>query len=780
MKSFFKTLQRQIFSLQFLGVFLAVVFVFNVVPSLSFVVFDQFSPVETALANSDAEPQSLRDTLNDPDAKNIRAKVSEIASLFVGLFVPLIAILVKFIGVLMGDDYIFGNAGSDGNNIAQLLYELWDIVRTIVNYGFLLMLLFYAVMNIVPWGTDDYNIKNVLPSLVLAIVVVNLTWFGVRVVFDVVDVTSRIVYGLPEALTAGEKNAELSRKCVLSTKANQKDVFEDGSKEPKAEATQKSEGDHIYVHGNCYPAYVGVHFEKALSGNSVYTEKDANIDDKIERLKDQKKDASESVQKSIDKQIENLNAIKEQVKNGGGVVDYGTMVIYWTDFDYDKFDESGIAQLFAFSIMQIQNLPRTAYSNISNLALKKDGVVQDIKEGSTGGWTALFINTVASLIIMVLVGLLFVMMLINLFFRVIILWVNIIASPLMAFQIAWKGPGNGANPASDFLGAAVFLKHAFAPVIMGIPLVIGFIMITIGKSHDFVMDGQSGNVTDFTGPLIDGIHDVHQLFFYIMTIAILWIGGVKAVEATTAEFVQSTFISPIKGGVESIAGAIAKAPLYMQFIPVGDVDKDSPGVEKASLSNIFSDIPQGFKNTINVNNDSFTNMLRGVDSNPNNSATDRFFNNNSTIRHNRDPIVRELENLNDINPSTFNNYQNVSSEEDLVNQYLDSHQGLRALLNNADIGLQSLIQLEWESRNKGRNATTDRDAIDHVSAVMSSARNVIDRSQANQQPQGNASPAPVPTTGTTNAGTAPAPVAPNAAPTPATPGQPGGAGPNTN
>lgn len=579
-------------SLRWIGILLAGALCVNIIPSIASVIFEQNLGIEQAQANDPAQTsqsntKSFQQYLNDETGKDMRQKFAEIASLFIGFFIPLVAILVKFIGVLMGDDYIFG-ANEGGVPIAQVLYELWDIIRTIVNYGFLLILLFYAVMNIIPFGTDEYEIKSVLPSLVVAIVVVNLTWFGARVVFDVVDVSARIVYGLPEALTVNENNQALSRKCIASTKHKPSDVFKPGSKEPYAEAKDATEGAHVYMHGNCYPSYLSVDFERALDSEPKYTPSNESLKEKITTLQNlkSKSDTNESQQKRIDQQLERLEKLQQQIESGeGAVVDYGTMVIYWTDFDYSKFNESSIAQLFAFSVMQIQNLPRTAYSNIEQIAQSSGGQVQNVKNANT--WTKIFINTLAALIIMTLVTVLFVMMMINLFFRVIILWLNIIASPLMAFKLAWKGPGG--NPAGDYLGVAPFLLHAFAPVIMGIPLVIGFIMITIGKSYDFFHNSESG-ITEFSGPLLDGVSDIHQLFYYIMTIAILWIGGVKAIEGTTTGFVKSTFIDPISNGVSKLGSTLAKTPMYIQFIPAGKDEKT--GKQRfLDLKNVFRDIP---------------------------------------------------------------------------------------------------------------------------------------------------------------------------------------------
>lgn len=692
--------------------------------------------LQNAIAEETETPKDPPNTINElietKFDNSLKNKISEFATLIIAFFTPLIAIMVKFIGSLMGDSYIWGNNSAvtgDGKSfdIAQLLYELWDVLRTIVNYIFLLILLFFAFMNVIPYGTDSYNLKTFLPKLIFAIVVVNLTWFGVRVVFDAVDVMSRVVFALPESITSEKFRQTFREKCEITDKPPSKD----GSTESSTDTASTSK--KLYVKGNCYPEYIAVNPNGALDQDPVKGDIGKEISDLTEKIG---KETDEDEKADLVAKKTKLESVQKKMGSNGGVVNYGAVTIYWTDFDYEKFNEGTIAPLFAFSVMQIQNLPRIASSGLQTF--KDKGVKIDQKSG----YTNLFINSLAGLIIMVLLFLIFLMMLISLFFRIIVLWINIIASPIFALNIVLGEVGSGA-PEGDYFGKAAFIKHAFAPVIMGVPLVIGFIMITVGKQYSLL--GEENNNFMLQGALIDGVSSIHQLFYYFLTIAVLWVGGVKAINMASADFVQNTFISPISTGVQNLASTLAKAPLYLQFVPIGNIDNDDKTKDRVSFMNLFSDIPTGFKNALNTNSDKVTKILRdgGGGDNPSRRSSDNFYINNAKEGNKKEEINKLLSNL-EIKPNTFDSYTG-KTEDQIKDEFLNTQRDLKSKFTTdglSNLSMRKLLEMTWEQQagNENKVATIDAEGKRYVDGRMKKIEEIIKRNKEAPTP-----PAPYPT-----------------------------------
>ena len=562
--------------------------------------------------SNNSESTWSKDLKNGDMSKNLKKQISEFAALMISIFTPIIAILVKLIETLMDDSYTMGTNGPDaGLPIAQVLYELWIVFRDIMNYLFILILLFFAFMNVIApiADNDNFALKTILPKMIMAIVVINMTWFGARVVFDVVDVSARVVFGLPQAIMQGAHGEAL-----------------DPSRNPCIVGTSSTTNKFVGIQGLCDAAYVNLNSpaksceSKKIDGKSYKTKNCAmfTLDKKASGCEESSEytgyyspqcfplsvtdvdggekalDALLAIKKSeqtnactADAQKKDSSTCKdlkasakkiEKIIAEGGLkkaVNYGPVTVYWRDFKYERFNQGTIAPMFAFSILQIQNLPRIADTNYQKLT----------NEGA--GWSTLVINILISLIIMIILIVLFALMVINLFFRVIVLWINIIFSPFYGLLI-FKEQLNIDGAESEYLGLAAFIKHAFAPVIMGLPLVIGFIMITVGKQYGTIPEGGGMGIDT---PMIDNVSNIHQLFYYVLAIVVLWVGGIKAIEATSSEFVNSTFISPIKEGVTSAAKFVATAPMYINFIPVAGKDGEMGSLNLSHLR----DISDGFQ-----------------------------------------------------------------------------------------------------------------------------------------------------------------------------------------
>lgn len=100
-------------------------------------------------------------------------------------------LLLKFLSFLIDPLTIFGVNGSGD----KILLRLWQISRDIMNLLFAMMLLAGAIITIV-FGKQEI-VKQHIAKFLLAVVLVNFSWFFPRVIMDLANVTTATIYGLP-------------------------------------------------------------------------------------------------------------------------------------------------------------------------------------------------------------------------------------------------------------------------------------------------------------------------------------------------------------------------------------------------------------------------------------------------------------------------------------------------------------------------------------------------------------------------------------------------------
>lgn len=120
-----------------------------------------------------------------------------------GVFNFLTWVVLAFLDLIMDPMLIFDTdpAGGDGP-LLLMLRQIWQFSRDLVNLGFALGLIIGAVMMIIT--ADGTKIKEHLSKFVLALVLVNFSWFIPRVIFDFSQVLTYTVYQLPSLIGPNE------------------------------------------------------------------------------------------------------------------------------------------------------------------------------------------------------------------------------------------------------------------------------------------------------------------------------------------------------------------------------------------------------------------------------------------------------------------------------------------------------------------------------------------------------------------------------------------------
>ena len=102
---------------------------------------------------------------------------------------------LKLLSYLVDPDTIFGVSGN-----VNMMLRLWQISRDIMNILFAIMLLAGAILTIV-FGKQEV-VKQHLVKFILAVILVNFSWFFPRVIFDIANVTTATIYGLPNLVNS--------------------------------------------------------------------------------------------------------------------------------------------------------------------------------------------------------------------------------------------------------------------------------------------------------------------------------------------------------------------------------------------------------------------------------------------------------------------------------------------------------------------------------------------------------------------------------------------------
>jgi len=102
--------------------------------------------------------------------------------------------VLLLIGGLLKNDILF-SAGME-----ETMLSIWGNIRNIVNILFVIVLLAIAFYNVVGGSNDEYKMKTILPKFVIALIAVNFSFLGVKLVVDSVSVITTALFALPGAV----------------------------------------------------------------------------------------------------------------------------------------------------------------------------------------------------------------------------------------------------------------------------------------------------------------------------------------------------------------------------------------------------------------------------------------------------------------------------------------------------------------------------------------------------------------------------------------------------
>jgi hypothetical protein len=116
-----------------------------------------------------------------------------------------------------------------------------------------------------------------------------------------------------------------------------------------------------------------------------------------------------------------------------------------------------------------------------------------------------------------------------------------------------------------------FITNAIAPILIGIPLSIGFIMLSAFKGVGTPPKLPGGADLNLFNLAVSGVEDMQKLIMAFGICAVVWIGVFAAAEGTIAKDV----VNQVRGFVGGVGKKIASLPQYAPLIPVADGKKGS-------------------------------------------------------------------------------------------------------------------------------------------------------------------------------------------------------------
>ncbi|GEM_PF-3860780 len=172
------------------------------------VVFFVFRTPHVAKAAADAETTDLIKSIN------------EIIILIMRISSAWLWPVLLMIGSLLDNDLIFGGA------MGERLLSIWVQIRNLVNVVFVLILLAIAIYNVMGLGEEGGTLplafKTVMPKFVLALIAVNFSFLGAKVVLDFTNVITGAVFALPANIAGSSDKMQADfENMICGTKSNE-------------------------------------------------------------------------------------------------------------------------------------------------------------------------------------------------------------------------------------------------------------------------------------------------------------------------------------------------------------------------------------------------------------------------------------------------------------------------------------------------------------------------------------------------------------------------------
>ncbi len=416
------------------------------------------------------------------------------------------------IGGLMNNDLLFG-AGME-----ERLLSIWVQIRNLVNIIFVVALLGIALYNVTGFSKEgDYQLKTFLPKFVIALILVNFTFIGLKFVLDVSNVLTNVVFTLPQSISA-----ELATTQVYLPKEAELADY--------VKANNISDKDLKKIQTNIdsvCKAMFGT-YEQAKAKKTAYL---------AQTNKDPKQDPS------------NFYCEVDTNKNVYVLTDNGRKF-------FQKYSSRNSPLVLAVQMMKVVDVDK----------------ISDALKGTSPNLSKLTFNILFSVIIYLIYAVAYVVLFVVLLARLVFLWIIIALSPLIALKIVFSKLPTGDK---DFL--SLFITNAFVPVLIGIPLTIGYIMLGALQDASSPIT-QDFNLNTLFNLETSGVSDLQTMVIAFGAVAVVWFGVFAAAEKSIA----ASVVQAIKSRVRGAGTTLARATRFLPIIPAAAGNKGRASIAQLS------------------------------------------------------------------------------------------------------------------------------------------------------------------------------------------------------
>ena len=447
--------------------------------------------------------------------------------------------ILHMIGDLLDTKLLFGKG------MEERLREIWVPIRNIINILFVIALVGLALYNVL--GVDSENsqwsIKAMLPKLIIAVIVVNFSFVGIKVFLDSINVLTTAIFAIPDKVSTTLDKKVLSNDQTDPIAAQRtmrfcQEIY--GSQADSGSTTPIKDGIEKIAYINVSQKF------KALNVGSYQ-----DFQKHLITLKNINSDLYDDYNAEFEKAKKDFAHCKE----GGQLTELGEKY-------YETFGSNNAAVALAINMGDI-----LFYEN--PYALSPLGSNQ---------FESLTINIIFSLLLYIVYTVSYLVLFIVLLARLVVLWLGLALSPVLALALV-------IPQAKEQLGAGElinkFVAHAIAPVGIAMVMTVGWVMLgalkdsTQGYAADVAISNSGMQVVP--GLPIPGLDTLQGLLVSLLTVAVVWIGVFAVANKTVAE----KLIGVVKENLERAGGWIAKAPFkYTPWVPVEIKDDEGNMVKK--------------------------------------------------------------------------------------------------------------------------------------------------------------------------------------------------------
>ncbi|MDO8648969.1 MAG: hypothetical protein Q7R81_04270 [Candidatus Peregrinibacteria bacterium] len=113
-------------------------------------------------------------------------------------------LIFRFIDITLDPNFIFDVQGAPTGGafvdtpLLDMLHHIWQVARDLVNVFFAILLIIGALYMIIRPDKAKETLSSMGPKFVLAVILVNFSWFIPRVIFDVGQITAYTAFQLPD------------------------------------------------------------------------------------------------------------------------------------------------------------------------------------------------------------------------------------------------------------------------------------------------------------------------------------------------------------------------------------------------------------------------------------------------------------------------------------------------------------------------------------------------------------------------------------------------------